>query len=60
MKKYVRVLKMPECGYVVIGDRTQNYSVGEIVDVSEDDQEDILNLIKDEFLEEVSEEEAPH
>ncbi len=60
MKKYVRILKMPECGYVVIGDRTMNYSVGDIVDVSEDDQEDILNLIKDEVLEEISEEEAPH
>ncbi len=34
MKKYVRILKMPECGYVVIGDRTMNYSVGDIVDVS--------------------------
>jgi len=60
MKKYVRILKMPECGYVVIGDRTINCSVGNIVDVSEDDQEDILNLIKDNVLEEVLEEEAPH
>lgn len=60
MKKYVRILKMPECGYVVIGDRTINYSVGDIIDVSEDDQEDILNLIKDKVLEEVSEEEVPH
>lgn len=60
MIKYVRVLKMPECGYLLIGDRTKKFSLREIVDVSKDDQEDILNLIKDKFLEKVSEEEAPH
>lgn len=58
MKKYVRVLNMPECGYVVIGDRTMNYSIGDVVDVTEDDQDDIKNLIKDKFLEEIPEEEV--
>ena len=35
MIKYVQILKIPECGYVVIGERTINYSVGDVVDVSE-------------------------
>ncbi len=60
MKKYVRVLKIPECGYFVIGDRTKDYSVDEIVDVSEYDQEDILNLINDKFLKEVQVTDVPH
>ena len=58
MKKYVlvRVIEMPECGYVVIGDETRNYSVGDIVDVSDDDQVDIRQLIEDKVLEEITEE----
>jgi len=47
---------MPECGFLVIGDRTLNFSVDDIVDVSnapENEQEDILNLIKDNVLKEI-------
>jgi hypothetical protein len=47
-----RVLRVPECGYVVIGDGT--YSEEEVVDVSAVDPGEIQQLEKEGFIEQIS------
>jgi hypothetical protein len=48
MKKLVRVIKVPECGYVVVGQGT--YQLGQIVDVSTVAPEEIDDLLQEEMI----------
>jgi len=51
MKREVRVCKVPECGYVVIGRGT--HQLGRTVDVSSVDREELEQLFADGYVEEI-------
>ncbi len=57
MKRKVRILKVPQCGYVVIGRGT--YHEGQIVDASAVDPEEVKNLLQDGYIEEIGERSLP-
>jgi hypothetical protein len=48
MTKWVCVIKVPECGYVVIGKGT--YGVRQVVDVERVDPKEIDDLLQDGFI----------
>jgi hypothetical protein len=55
--KFVRVMNVPECGYIVIrkGAHQGTYQKGRIIDVSDADPEEVTQLIKDKYVEETPE-----
>jgi hypothetical protein len=54
MKHDVRVCKVPECGYVVIGRGT--YELGLVVDVSHLNRDELKQLFADGYVKDVKDE----
>lgn len=53
----IRLLKVPPCGYVVIGRGT--YPGGNIVDVSNVDPEEVKDLLEKKYIEEYDDPPSP-
>ena len=54
MSKWIRVLKVPESGYFVVGQRTIPVTQGTIAEVYEQELRDVENLVKNKAVEYVS------
>jgi hypothetical protein len=51
MSRWVRVLKVPESGYFVVGQRTIPATQGAIAEVYENEFKDVDNLVRDKAVE---------
>jgi hypothetical protein len=51
MSRWIRVLKVPESGYFVVGQRTIPANKGTIAEVYENELKDVDNLVRDKAVE---------